>query len=327
MRFPKKNNTASLIRFIQHPFILFVLVFFLFSCAENKQENEVTPDTLSTNTQPKKTNGITLSVGSISDRINDEINNMQPFITFLVERLKPYGVAAGRPVVARTKDEMVALFEKGEVDIYIDSPFPTLYISLNAGTVPFLKHQIRGYNLYKSLIFTRKDSGVEKLDDLKGNIIALDNPFSTSGYFVPVTMLKMKGYQLYECENIDEDVPGNKIGYIFSKDDENTMFWVVKGKVLAGATDNINFMKNSGDKAEELLILEESFLMPRQLVSKRANLDDKLVEGIEKALTDMHNTIRGRKVLSEFHQSTGFVSYSVEEWENLKEKILPYYNE
>lgn len=64
---------------------------------------------------------------------------------------------------------------------------------------------------------------------------------------------------------------------MFSNADENTTAWVMRGKVSAGATDHENYVKYSRADIKDLAIIQESAPIPRQIISHRNGLPEKLV--------------------------------------------------
>ncbi len=250
--------------------------------------------------------GRVIAVGSISLSVKDEIADFQPFINYLASRLKGEGIVRGEVVVVRSIGEMADRIQKGDVDLYVDSPFPIVRVARLTGARPFLRRWKRGKAAYHSLIFVRKDSGIESLANLRGRRVAFDDAFSTSGYLLPKATLIESGLALKETVELTASVHPDSVGYIFSRDDENTLFWVLKKRVAAGAIDNISFVKMAGDRAEELEILTRSIDVPRHVVAHRADLDSSLVAAIREVLVTMHREKEGREVLQDFQNTTRF---------------------
>ncbi len=124
--------------------------------------------------------------------------------------------------------------DAGRVDVYIDSPFPIGFVLQRADARVVLRRWKRGSDTYRSVIFTRADSGVNSIEDLRGKVIAFGESFSTSSYLMPKAALASSGLKLVNYEDPAASVPADEVGYVFSNDAENTMIWVLKGKVTAG---------------------------------------------------------------------------------------------
>ena len=247
-----------------------------------------------------------LTVGSIDPNIAGETAKFQPFIDYVAAHLKNYGIEKGHVEVVATSKEIVDKFKKKEVDLYIDSPFPTLLMQKRAGVVPFLRRWKNGAAEYHSVIFVRKDSGIEKIEDLKGKMIAFKYNYSTSSYFLPKATLLGKGLQLTNKENPMSAVSPNEVGYVFSNDDENTMVWVVNKKVGAGACHSDDFVSLAKGNIDDVKILMQTVDVPRHVLSHRAGMDPKLVDEIEKVLVSMDQDAEGQKILKNFGKTKKF---------------------
>ena len=91
---------------------------------------------------------------------------------------------------------------------------------------------------YRSVIFTSKQSGITRLEDLRGKIIAFEDPGSTSGYLLPKLFLLKKGFSVVEKATPAAKVSPVDIGYIFADTDKNIVNLVMQEKVAAGAFSN-----------------------------------------------------------------------------------------
>ena len=94
---------------------------------------------------------------------------------------------------------------------------------------------------YRSLIFTNTGSGISRLEDLRGKIIAFEDPGSTSGYFLPKLFLLKKGFSVVEKAGREPRPQPDEIGYIFADTDKNIVNLVVQKKLAAGAFSNDDF--------------------------------------------------------------------------------------
>ncbi|QLF69035.1 phosphonate ABC transporter substrate-binding protein [Peteryoungia desertarenae] len=108
------------------------------------------------------------------------------------------------------------------------SAFAKVYLSNPEAVQPILTTvQTDGSSGYYSIMVARKDSGITKLEDLKGKKLGFADPDSTSGYLVPlVTLPEAFGAP------IDEVV--GETG--FGGGHENLVLEVVKGNFDAGTT-------------------------------------------------------------------------------------------
>jgi len=249
----------------------------------------------------------TLTVGSIDSKDpGGEVKKFLPFARYLAAQLKSEGIDEGKITIARSIREMAEFMKKGKVDIFVDSPFPTIAVSRLAGSKLLARRWKKGVAEYRSVIFARKDGNIKKLSDLNGKIIAFEEPYSSSGYFFPKTVLRQKEFKLSQKYNPQESVSPEEIGYVFSYDDESTMVWVLKGKVQAGSMDDQNYKKLGRRDLDKLLILYKSRLLPRHVVSCRSDLSWKLASKIKEILFEMDKSEEGRNILKRFEKTAKF---------------------
>jgi len=181
-------------------------------------------------------------------------------------------------VVVGSLSQMVEELREGRVDLFIDSPFPAVFVWQRGDVEPILRRWKRGSDVYKSVVFTRADSGVESVDQLAGKIVAFGEPFSTSGFLMPKAALASAGLRLANYEDPAASIPNDRVGYVFSNDAENTLFWVLKRKVVAGAVNADYFEALAGGRIGELRILHTTEAVPRNVVCVRNSLDEAFEE-------------------------------------------------
>ncbi|MBI4489254.1 MAG: phosphate/phosphite/phosphonate ABC transporter substrate-binding protein [Deltaproteobacteria bacterium] len=247
-----------------------------------------------------------IRIGSISTEPAAEIKRFLPLAGYLATQLQSDGFDQGKVVVARSMPEMAAFLKEGKVDLYIDSPFPALAVSRLSGSKFLLRRWKKGIGEYHSVIFATKESAINRLEDLKGKMIAFEEPFSSSGYFFPKMALMQEGLKLVSKKEASDPIGPGEVGYIFSLEDENTMVWVLRGKVPAGAMDNQNYPKEARGNLNSLKIIYKTSSFPRQIVSYRADLPSKLVARIKEILIKMDQSEDGKKVLQDFERTTKF---------------------
>jgi phosphonate transport system substrate-binding protein len=247
-----------------------------------------------------------IHIGSISTEPAAEIKTFLPIAAYLAKQLQSDGFDQGKVLVARSMPEMAAFLKEGKVDLYIDSPFPALAVSRLSGSKFLLRRWKKGIGEYHSVIFATKESAINRLEDLKGKMIALEEPFSSSGYFFPKMALMQEGLKLVSKKEASDPISPGEVGYIFSLEDENTMVWVLRGKVMAGAMDNQKYPKEARGNLNSLKTIYKTSSFPRQIVSYRADLPSKLVARIKEILIKMDQSEEGKKALQDFERTTKF---------------------
>jgi phosphonate transport system substrate-binding protein len=232
--------------------------------------------------------------------------------------------------VVETVPEMMELITNGEVDIYMDSMYPATLVREATGAQPILRRW-RNVSEYHSVIFTRKDSGIT-LDDLPGHMVAMERSYSTSGFALPAAYLVDRGLKLVVKESFTDTVAVDEVGIYFSGDDKNTLFLILQGKVLIGATDDFFFDKSIEDALNwqppvTLVNLAETGPVIRQAVLVRPNLGSDLKEAIKKELTNAHRDPEGRTALKmaantcKFDDPPGVIEAAFEQMQAMHDKV------
>lgn len=266
----------------------------LFACSPKA----VTPEVIATE-NPIKENSIVF--GDISDDPTEVINGAQPIVDYLASQLTEYGITGGEVRVASSTEEMVQLLKNGEVDLYFDSTYPATLISDASGAQIILRRWRFGVETYHGVIFASKDSGITDIEDLKGKMVAMDAPYSTSGFLLPAVYLTENGLTLIGKKGNQDPVAPEEVGFAFAYDDENILQWVISGLTPAGVTDDYHFdVAFPPEVKENLVELARTESTPRQVAVARPGLDPKLLQAIEQILTSMHENPEGAAVLENF---------------------------
>ena len=158
-------------------------------------------------------------LGSINSSPVEETRKCWPLANYLARRLHAEGISQGKVVVAGSIPVMSSFQKRQQVDLYIDSLFPSWAVSRLSGSRLLLRRWKMGKSDYKSVIFTRKDTGVMRLEDLRGRIIAFEEPFASSGYFFPKVVLLERGLRLVLKRQEVETVNADEVGYVFTHSD------------------------------------------------------------------------------------------------------------
>ena len=235
-----------------------------------------------------------------------KIKRFQPLADYLAAGLGQHGISAGHVLVARDIDEMARYIANGDVDLYFDSPFPALAVQELAGSELILRRWKEGNRDYWALFVALKSSGINRVEDLEGRVVAVEDPFSTSGFLLPVGSLVRDGLDVIELTSIGERVGADEVGYYVSRDEENTVELVLQGKVAAGALSNEDLDALPQEVVSQLIVFGPTGKMPRQVVSVPGNMDDALVEDITNLLVGLDKTEQGRVVLEGIKSTTKF---------------------
>jgi phosphonate transport system substrate-binding protein len=243
-------------------------------------------------------------LGDISDDPAEVIDGSQPLADYLAANLTDYGITEGQVKVAASINEMTQLLKNGEVDLYFDSIYPATIISDAAGAQPILRRWRFGVEEYSTVIFASVDSGITSIDELPGAMVAMDAPYSTSGFLLPAVHLVENGLTLQGKRTFNDSVTTEEVGFVFSYDDQNTLQWVLSGLVAAGATDDYQFdIAFSTEATAKLVELARTTPVPRQVVVARSDIDPELLTAIIQVLTAAHIDENAQVALKTFQTS------------------------
>lgn len=249
----------------------------------------------------------TISLGIVSTKPQKRIEEHRDFVDYLARKLSSTHEIKGSVVVAPAPLELAKLLIERKVDFYMDSPYPTFIINKHTDARVLLRRWKGGVSEYKSVLFTKRDSGIARLEHLLGKMIAFEDPGSTSGYFLPKALLLKKGFNLTEKPSFQADVSPREIGYLFAQGSEkNILNWVLSRKAAAGAF-NDNDLGTLDEKTKaEIVVLAETERFPRHFLSVRKDLAPALVNRLREILLSMDGDAEGKKILQKTDNTTKF---------------------
>ena len=249
----------------------------------------------------------TLTVGAVFQDPREPVEeHFRPLTNYVARKLSPAGEIKGAVVIAPSAAQMMKLLEEKRVDFYMESPHPTYLINRSGTATLLLRRWKGGMAEYRSLIFTGKESGIARLEDLRGKIIAFEDAGSTSGYFLPKLFLLKKGFSVVEKPSPGAKVAAGEIGYTFAGTEKNVFNLVRQKKVAAGACSNDDHASLDDNSKAAISILGESESMPRHLVSVRKDLPEPVVKRLKEILLSMHRDDAGQKILRQTGNTTKF---------------------
>ena len=279
--------------------VVYAIATLLFDIIPGSQAVAQTPS----GAQPKA-----ITLGIVSPVNQKEIEKQfRDFVRYVATKLAASQPTEGSMVVASSQSGLANLLAERKVDFYMESPYPTYLINNVYGAGKLLLRRWKGGMAdYYALIFTTRNSETRRLEDLRGKIIAFEDPGSTSGHFLPKFLLSRLGFKLVEKRRIEPNVSADEVGYFFAYSQDKLVDLVLTKQVAAGAFSNDDYATLGKRKKSDIRILAETDSLPRHLVSVRKDLDPALVNRLEKILLSMHQDPEGRQILQRTDGTTKF---------------------
>ncbi|NEV64934.1 phosphate/phosphite/phosphonate ABC transporter substrate-binding protein [Thiorhodococcus minor] len=238
-------------------------------------------------------------IGVISERSgapSHAIAQYGPMLDYLQDALRHTEIAVSELAVAEHLEEMRGWIAAGQIDALFESLIPSLKLEIETARIrPRLLVWRKGQRVYRTLFFTRQDSPIRQLQDLRGRSLAVESARSTSAFFLPKLTLEAWGMHLRPegSRRSPEDIL-----YSFAGSELNQAYWVERGKADAGAFNDGDWTRTPRTLRKRLRIFHRTPPLLRYLLSFRTDLPASIREPVEAALLAMHKDAAGRGTLT-----------------------------
>jgi phosphonate transport system substrate-binding protein len=151
-----------------------------------------------------------------------------------------------------------------------------------------------GVSSYYGMIFTRKDSGITSIEQMKGKRFAFVDKATTAGYLLP-----LKYFNDYGVHDYDQYLSET----YFTGTHEDAIYDVLEKRADVGAAKNTVYFRLARSNPrilDELNILAQSPDVPSNALAFRSNLDEAMRSSIVRTLLEMDQDPEGRKILKNF---------------------------
>lgn len=273
-------------------FLFVLFTFLLVSCGEKKEEKPL--------------------IMGLSP-----IANSEKLIEDTAPLHKMLGNEIGRSVegfIATNYIGVVEALGTGTIDFALIPPFAYILANKKNGTEALLtsigKHDEPGYY---SVLIVRTDSGIEKVEDLKGKKVAFVDPSSTSGYIFPAVILKDHGI------DIERDVT-----YQFAGGHDKAIQLLVNGDVDAIGTYEsaiTKFAKEFPEIESKVKVLEKSDLIPGITLVVSSKIDDATKQKIKDAFIKVTSTKEGQELTLKLFGIKGFEEADINNYKLIEDKL------
>ncbi len=263
----------------------------------------------------------TLVIGKVSSNPKKHYRYLKPIADYVAERMQDLGIKRAKVRMARNNKHMVNLLRAGKIDWVTETLFSALIFNEKAQAKFLLRKWKKGVPDYYSLFFSRKDSGISSLADLKGKVLALEDPGSTTAFFLPVMALLQHDLELELLGSPRDSASADKVGYAFSRQEINTSTWVHKKLVDAGAYNNLDWEKEDHNPSafrQDMQVFYQTKPYPRALELVRVDLDPAIVERLKSVLLSIHEDPSAKQVLFAYQKTTRFDELSPDVLETLE---------
>ncbi|MEW8507707.1 MAG: phosphate/phosphite/phosphonate ABC transporter substrate-binding protein [Candidatus Thiodiazotropha sp.] len=262
----------------------------------------------------------TLVLGKISHNPKKHYRYLKPMLKYAVDRMRDLGIRKGKIRMAKTKEQLAELVASGEVDWVTETPIAAAYLHEASGAEILLRKWKKGMPEYHTVFFSRTDGPVKRLEDLKGKTIALEDPASTTAYYLPLSAMLKKGLILEKLKSFREEVSADRVGFLFAREEINIATLVHKGLVDAGAFSNLDWDKEDhlpSKYRQEFSIIETLPPVIRAVELVRSDLDPAVKARLEEVLLKTEEDPKAAAALNAYQKTKRFDKLSVDQKQSI----------
>jgi phosphonate transport system substrate-binding protein len=211
--------------------------------------------------------------------------------TDLLAAGEEFGLALGKlvglPVRVTVASDYAAVIEalrNRTADLAFVHPAGYVLANREAKAMIVAQDRWHGNTSYKARIYVRKDSGLTKLEELKGRTMAFVDPASTSGYVWPMVLLIKRGL----VQNRDPRTFFREV--VFAGSHDAALQALLNGHVDAIASFDQareQYLKDPAQR-ERISWVAETDPIPEGGIAARDGLDAAVVAKVRAALLSMH---------------------------------------
>jgi phosphonate transport system substrate-binding protein len=151
---------------------------------------------------------------------------------------------------------------------------------------------------YHSMIFTRPDSSIENISDLKGKCFAFGSEMSTQGHLIPRKMMEKAGVKLEDLSR-----------HMYTGSHLNAVKAVLNRNCDAGGIQDV--LANRLASEGQIKILKISGSYPSSLIAYNKNLDDKTIESVRSALLAFEPAGKHKDMLVDWNKTEMPLGFTV----------------
>lgn len=202
-----------------------------------------------------------------------------------------------------TSDHAAAVeaLRNGDADISFMGALPFVIAEKEVGAEVILSEIYRGQPVYTGRVFVRRDSGIERIEDMRGRSIAFADPISESGYLYPLQSFVDAG--LIEAGADPKSYFGE---VFFAGGYQQAMQAVATGLVDAAAASQYAELLLSAEDQTRVKWIAESKPIPSHVVICRKGLDRAVKDSFVAAMLKL-NEPEHKPLLAHVYSPDGYV--------------------
>lgn len=261
-------------------------------------------------TAPSASNDSVLVLGRVSDNPKEHYEELKPLLDYLVPRMADVGIRSGRILMARDPQQMSSYLRRGRVDLISETAGNAGVLEDRGVARAFLIAERDGASRYHALFFVRADSPIQTLRDLRGRSVAFQNPYSTSAYYLPASLLLAEGESLEPLLAPGDEPSADRVGYLFARTEFNITTWVHKRLVDAGTLSNLDWIdprRVPKAFASELRVIARSEDVPRAISLVRNGMEPRVEARLRELLLAAADDPAAANALRRFMGTTRFL--------------------
>lgn len=232
----------------------------------------------------------------------------------VVQYLEPYLGRTVKGFVTSDYGSSIEALRGGQADLAFVDPLAFMMAHERIGARPLLLEiYASGRPSYHSCIWVRKDSGVKKLDDLRGKTIAFADQVDMSGHLLPRDIFVRAG--LLKTNKLEGEF--FKQVY-FAGGDEQAIRAVYNGFVDAAGISQYAYQLLRPEERDAITVLQKSRESPSHLLMARQGLSDEVCLRLKRVLLALDNSKPAdRKILARLYGVTGFAEAKPADFEQV----------
>lgn len=239
-------------------------------------------------------------------------------IEIIIEYLqKEMGIAV-KGYVTQDHAAAVEALRNGEADISFMGGLPYVLAHEIIGAEVILSEVYRGSPTYSARIFVLKDSGIEKVEDLKGKSIAFADPISESGFIYPLEIMVEAGLLK---RGDDPKVVFSDV--YFAGGYQQAIQALANGLVDAAGVSQFADLLLTPEQLPKITWIAESKPIPSHLVCVRKGLDKERVDAFKQAMLKL-NQPENKHLLKYVYSPDGYVEASHSDYKSVEVKARQY---